>query len=414
MGMLSCGIGNCQQTVVKCENGQLNTCTPNLPELEDCDGLDNDCDQLVDESFPGKGQVCDSGSPGICAGGKQACMNGVRVCLPDVMPGVETCNGIDDDCDGTIDDGIPGTGGLCGTGLPGVCGNGAIQCNGFTIGCFPITGQSPEKCNGLDDDCDESVDEGDPEGGMACSSGQSGVCGVGTYHCKNGQLVCEANSTAQPEQCNGLDDDCNGIVDNGDPGGGGACGCGGTLECTGGKLVCGGQPQIFLDEDFTDAPGWALGTEWEIKAAPMATTCNDPTTDTSASTDNKLAGVGLGGCSTSAMNKTLHTHYYLTTPAFNAAGAAGVILQFRRWLNTDTKPYMNSVIEVFNGTAWVQVWESAVTISDTSWQKVSYDISAHANANMRVRWGFNVSNTGVVPVGSWNIDDVVISASACP
>jgi len=422
MAPTTCGFGACQVTVVTCENAQLNQCIPLQPVLEKCDGIDNDCDQLVDDSFPEKGKACTSELIGACSKGKYACTNGALECVPDVMPVPETCNGIDDDCDGTVDEDIPGTGGQCGTGLLGVCANGAIQCKNSTIDCFPVIPQSPEKCNGVDDDCDGVVDENNPEGGVSCQTGQSGTCATGTLKCTSGGLVCEPNSSSTPELCNGIDENCNGIIDDGNPGSGSACGCGGTTTCTGGQLLCTGGPPVFLYEDFGDAPDWTLGPEWEVKAAVSGGTCmngsgthSDPATDTSATADNKIAGVVVGGCSTSSQSATTHGYYYLTSPVFDASAAPGVYLQFQRWLNSDAAPYMNNVIEVFNGTAWVQVWQSGPVLSTASaWTKVSYDLSQHKNATMRIRWGFNIASPQVFAMGSWNIDDVLVSTTICP
>ncbi|MDI1446851.1 MopE-related protein [Polyangium sp. 6x1] len=421
MATTSCGFGACQVTVVTCENGQLNQCIPLQPTLEKCDGLDNDCDQLVDDSFPEKGKSCTSDLLGACAKGKYACTTGELTCIPDVTPVPESCNGVDDDCDGTTDEDIPGTGGQCGTGLLGACANGAIACNGSSIDCFPITPQSPEKCNGVDDDCDGEVDENNPEGGVSCQTGQSGGCSTGTLKCTSGGLVCEPNSSVTPEICNGIDENCNGQIDEGNPGGGAACGCGGTTACASGQLICTGGPTTYLYEDFADAPGWTLGSEWEIKAAVggscanLSGTHNDPTNDTTSSSDNKIAGVVIGGCSTTSQSATTHGYYYLTSPAFDASAAPGVYLQFQRWLNSDTTPFMNNVIEVFNGTAWIQVWQSGPSgATASSWTKVSYDISQYKNANMRIRWGFNIASTLVYPYASWNIDDVIVSTTICP
>ncbi len=57
----------------------------------------------------------------------------------------------------------------------------------------------------------------DPAGTPACSTGKLGVCAAGTEHCVGGCLACVQTTQASPEKCDGLDDDCNGKVDDGSP-----------------------------------------------------------------------------------------------------------------------------------------------------------------------------------------------------
>lgn len=73
----------------------------------------------------------------------------------------------------------------------------------------------PEACNGVDDDCDGQVDQGDPGGGVTCPTGQPGACGVGTTQCGGGALSCRISVAPTTESCNGVDDDCDGVVDEG-------------------------------------------------------------------------------------------------------------------------------------------------------------------------------------------------------
>jgi hypothetical protein len=131
--------------------------------------------------------------------------------------------------------------GACSTGLLGVCSNGTLSCSGNTITCDPVQQPSAELCNTLDDDCDGSVDEGNPQGGGSCTIGGVGQCGAGTVTCTSGALVCVNDGiTASPELCNGLDDDCDGLTDETPSGVGVACNCGGTTVCGGGAIACQG------------------------------------------------------------------------------------------------------------------------------------------------------------------------------
>ena len=95
---------------------------------------------------------------------------GSDVCTSCVPTGAEICDGIDNDCDGQIDDGNPGGGGACSTGLQGVCAAGTNECQGGTLVCVQDTPAGAEVCDGLDNNCDGSVDEGG-----VCTGGPPGA-----------------------------------------------------------------------------------------------------------------------------------------------------------------------------------------------------------------------------------------------
>jgi hypothetical protein len=187
------------------------------PSEEACNGFDDDCDGLVDEGcecVTGDTRPCGS-NVGECQEGTETCDNGTwsGVCAGEVGPALEVCNGLDDDCDGVIDDGNPGGGGSCSTGLSGICEAGTLTCENGGLVCSQNTSATTEVCNGLDDDCDGVIDDGNPGGGGSCSTGLSGICEAGTLTCENGGLVCSQNTSATTEVCNGLDDDCDGVID---------------------------------------------------------------------------------------------------------------------------------------------------------------------------------------------------------
>jgi hypothetical protein len=79
--------------------------------------------------------------------------------------------------------------------------------------CAIGAGCTAEVCNGIDDDCDGIVDDGDPGGGVTCMTGPS----CGQIACA-GTPMCGMVITPLHEVCgNGIDDDCNGIIDDGCP-----------------------------------------------------------------------------------------------------------------------------------------------------------------------------------------------------
>ncbi|MBI2377320.1 MAG: putative metal-binding motif-containing protein [Deltaproteobacteria bacterium] len=320
------GQGSCERQgtlVCSADRASLRcSATPGAPSPDELCGndLDDDCDGETDESFETLGVACSVGTPPCAATGALACAPDALSMVCDLpSAGAELCNGADDDGDTCADEGFD-VGAACAAGT-GVCRRtGTKVCrldgSGTRCGATAATPTSPELCgNGLDDDCDGSSDEGFPNLGTACTAGQ-GVClrnGSRVCSADRRSTVCDAVASTPPaggERCgNGLDDDCDGNVDEGfDVGasctvGLGVCARTGTKVCSadGTTTVCGISPgpanpagelcgnssdddcDGSVDEGFDVGTACAVGTGACRRTGTKRCTADRTTTECSAS-----------------------------------------------------------------------------------------------------------------------------------
>jgi hypothetical protein len=215
---------------------------------------------------------------------------------------------------------------------------------------------------------------------------------------------CETNSATSSINCGGCGTTC---------GSDGTCGCS-SSACSGGTF--------YLSEDFSDnSRGWQLGNEWGIGAATASTGQQqgspDPASDHTPSDDDGVAGISIGGNYTAP----IHDFYYMTSPVIDLSGAAGSVnLTYWRWLNCDWDPFTTQVVEVFNGSTWVTLWSNASSgnnlIVENSWTRWTHDVTAHKNAQFRIRFGHRTDKQGnflAWVMSGWNIDDVTLSSGVC-
>ncbi len=203
-GKLTCGLGTCVHTVPACQEGKDNVCDPAAGAVQEvCDGKDNDCDGAVDEEL---GQL--ACGKGVCFHTVKACIGGEpQPCEPFQGALPEACDGLDNDCDGSVDENLGET--SCGLGpcehtVPYCAGGKVQQCNAFE-------GAAVEACDSVDNDCDGLVDED-----MGFASCGLGVCFHIVKLCSGGVLqVCDPLEGAAGEACDGVDNDCDGIADDG-------------------------------------------------------------------------------------------------------------------------------------------------------------------------------------------------------
>jgi hypothetical protein len=160
---------------------------------EVCDGLDNDCDFSTTDGSedPLIGIQCDGPDSDLCNEGTNLCLSGSIVCSDNTLDTLDVCDGIDNDCDPASTDGSedPLVGAACDGPDSDLCLEGTYSCSAGSLLCSDNTGDNFEACNGIDDDCDGSVDEDfNRDDNPACLAGPvflgsvSGDTGDDTLH----------------------------------------------------------------------------------------------------------------------------------------------------------------------------------------------------------------------------------------
>ena len=149
---------------------------------ESCDGADNYCDGSIDESIIFDVRSCEEAVTADCArAGLKTCIDGETICsISELLDG---CNGVDEDCDGQIDEDAECT--ACSDAVP--CEQGLHCLGGTCVDCIDQTHcTAPEICKS--NQCQTCIDDADCGDGLYCAVGM-------------GMPRCGRCSPAQPETC---------------------------------------------------------------------------------------------------------------------------------------------------------------------------------------------------------------------
>ena len=258
-----CVMGTCEPGFINLNAGANDkdgceySCTPTADPTERCDGVDNDCNGGIDNAPIDEGAACPDANVTVCKRGIVTCTSGKLICVGATQPGIEFCDGTDNDCDGSTDEGFNKQSDIryCGNCQPCAIPNAVPRCNqgtceievcspGYTNldpnvpGCeYACTFTGIDVCNSRDDDCDGMTDEGIDK---TTDTNNCGACG-NVCRFPNAQPICSATGcmqgscnnnfhdlnpnaagceyfcvrTGAVEMCDNVDNDCNGQTDEG-------------------------------------------------------------------------------------------------------------------------------------------------------------------------------------------------------
>jgi hypothetical protein len=207
---------------------------PGALELCDAAGIDEDCNP---ETLGGRDLDGDGRLDAACCNGSR-CGDDCNDAIRGIPADREICNGLDDDCDGSIDEGelvrVYRDADGDGHGDPSMPAMGCGARAGYVPDDRDCDDASalrsptlPEVCDGIDNDCDGVPDPedapvvarwyadgdgdgfGDPLRSIEACAPPAGHALLGT-DCDDTNA---ARHPAQRERCNGVDDDCNGVAD---------------------------------------------------------------------------------------------------------------------------------------------------------------------------------------------------------
>jgi len=340
-------------------NDNDNTIYPGAPEL--CDGKDNDCDGSIDEGLSTDADGDGHYTFDSCATPHDDCDDNDNTVYPGAA---EICDGKDNDCDGQIDEGFPDTDsdGIADCVDPDDDGDGTLDVND----CAPLDSSKWQLLTGYVD--------GDGDGYGSGSSVQvcTGAVLPAGYALVGGDCN-DANAAINPgatEVCgNGIDDDCDGQIDEG---------------C----IIC---SDLFV-ETFEGDSDW--GSEWSQNPP------NDCVTITGSNPLDPTSNIY-------GRLKKGNTNAYTIT-SINTAGKYHVTIKFQSTAEALSSGSAYVDASYNGGSTWLRV----LTLGNHVWANQIIDVSGLSgglsdnNPNFKIKFG-TVSGD---PNTKFDLDNIIVNA----
>ena len=364
-----CEPAGCKTTIGNdCNDNNVNI-KPNASDTS-CNGIDDNCNGQVDEGYVATATTCGVGA--CSAAGQLTCQSGkvVNTCSPGTPAANDnTCNGTDDNCNGQVDEGYVATATTCGVGACSAAGQLTCQSGKVVNTCSPGTPAANDNtCNGTDDNCNGQVDEGFVPATTTCGVGSCASTGV--QQCTNGQIVDTCSPyTPTTEVCDGSDNNCDGQVDE----------------------VCGpaiSVSKVLLSENFSGGiPGtWGKTGSWNTDN-PCGKNINTPFVPPFAIVDSS--------CTTAGIDE-------LVSPPLDATNCSDLQLAFSNQYH-QTNGNVEVDISDDGGASWMS---SLLMATDDgyptpNWKNI--DISSIAGTqNAKIKFKYLNNSTD----GFWALDNV--------
>lgn len=230
----------------------------------------------------------------------------------------------------------------------------------------------------------------------ACTGGSIGSC---AHHvCETGGALTAGCDSTSATQCLSNGTACPGVAP-----------CCYGLSCVSGtcQVPPPTVPAVRFEETFSNlnAQGWTLGG-WSIGVAAGGS--GDPSTDTTPTADNRLAGTVIGGSYSNNVN------WSFLSPTINLTGPGTMTLTLRSWERFEPNfDYGRIYVSTNNGTSWTQIYSTSDNVG--TWKSLSFDVSAYKSNQFRLR--FQLQSDGSIVNGGWSLDDILITelvpAPAC-